>query len=52
MTDKTCETCQYNDSGLCDRTGRFVDDKDTCSKHTPDWRDAVLRTYLDRKLGE
>ena len=26
----TCETCIWNDDGLCDRLGRFVDPDDKC----------------------
>lgn len=32
--DKSCNTCQYNDCGLCDRKGILVEDDDTCDK----WR--------------
>ena len=28
--EKTCETCIYNDCGLCDRVGKLVEDDDTC----------------------
>ena len=27
---KECGTCAWNDDGLCDRIGKFVDDDDTC----------------------
>lgn len=30
--DKYCAGCSWNDDGLCDRTGIFVDDEDTCQK--------------------
>lgn len=28
--EKTCKTCMENDCGLCDRTGRLVEDDDQC----------------------
>ena len=28
----TCETCVWNDDGLCDRLGYFVDPDDRCSE--------------------
>ena len=46
MTDKTCKTCIHNEDGFCDHIGVFVEDDDTCNDYTPDWRDAVLRTFL------
>ena len=46
MTDKICKTCLDNDNGICDRLGVLVEDDDTCDKYRPDWRDAVLRTFL------
>ena len=30
--EKTCKTCKENDCGLCDRTGRLVEDDDQCEK--------------------
>lgn len=32
--EKTCKTCKENDCGLCDRTGRLVEDDDQCEKWT------------------
>ena len=46
---KTCKTCKDNDCGICDRTGLEVEDKDTCSKHKPDWREAMIRSFLRRR---
>ena len=28
--DKYCSNCSWNDDGLCDRVGIFVDDEDQC----------------------
>jgi hypothetical protein len=28
--EKTCKSCRENDCGLCDRTGRLVEDDDKC----------------------
>ena len=30
--EKTCKSCRENDCGLCDRTGRLVEDDDKCEK--------------------
>lgn len=30
--EKTCKSCRENDNGLCDRTGRLVEDDDQCEK--------------------
>lgn len=47
MPNKTCETCQYNDCGLCDRIGRLVEDDDTCDKWRGEsWQEAMMRTFL------
>lgn len=32
--EKTCKTCKENDCGLCDHTGRLVEDDDQCEKWT------------------
>jgi hypothetical protein len=31
----TCETCVWNDDGLCDRLGYFVDPDDRCTEWEP-----------------
>lgn len=31
--EKTCKSCRENDCGLCDRTGRLVEDDDQCEKN-------------------
>lgn len=39
--EKTCKTCMENDCGLCDRTGRLVEDDDQCEKwvsNQPEWK--------------
>lgn len=47
MNEKTCKTCLENDSGLCDRLGKLVEDDDHCELHkTENWKDAVMRTFL------
>ena len=46
---KTCKTCKENDCGLCDRTGRLVEDDDQCEKWTDnqtDWRTRMMQTFL------
>ena len=30
--DKCCGNCDWNDDGLCDRVGLFVEDDDQCQK--------------------
>lgn len=54
--EKTCKTCMENDCGLCDRTGRLVEDDDQCEKWTgkqTDWRTRMMQTFLaDIKEGE
>lgn len=43
--EKTCKTCMENDCGLCDRTGRLVEDDDQCEKWTgkqTDWRTRMM----------
>ena len=45
--EKTCKTCKENDCGLCDRTGRLVEDDDQCEKWTgkqTDWRTRMMQT--------
>ncbi len=47
--EKTCKTCKENDRGLCDRTGRLVEDDDQCEKWTgkqTDWRTRMMQTFL------
>lgn len=47
--EKTCKTCMENDCGLCDRTGRMVEDDDQCEKWTgkqTDWRTRMMQTFL------
>lgn len=47
--EKTCKTCMENDCGLCDRTGRLVEDDDQCEKWTgkqTDWRTRMMQTFL------
>lgn len=55
MTKKNCKTCRDNDCGLCNRTGRFVKDTDSCEKHRdknePTWQEAFMRTFLAGHLG-
>lgn len=44
-----CKTCMENDCGLCDRTGRLVEDDDQCEKWTgkqTDWRTRMMQTFL------
>lgn len=44
--EKTCKTCKENDCGLCDRTGRLVEDDDQCEKWTgnqTDWRTRMMQ---------
>ena len=47
---KTCETCKENDCGLCDRTGRLVEDDDQCEKwkgkEIPEWKARMMNTFL------
>ena len=53
--EKTCKTCMENDCGLCDRTGRLVEDDDQCEKWTgkqTDWRTRMMQTFPDIKEGE
>lgn len=54
--EKTCKTCMENDCGLCDRTGRLVEDDDQCEKWTgkqTDWRTRMMQTFLaGHKEGE
>lgn len=47
--EKTCKTCKENDCGLCDRTGRLVEDDDQCEKWTGNKQD-VGRKENDSKL--
>ena len=52
---KTCKTCINNDDGLCDRRGILVEDKDSCEKHSEDWKEAMLRIlapYLEERRCE
>ena len=44
-----CESCAWNDDGLCDRLGLFVDDDDSCKFYRPDGKEiqVVLRTVDD-----
>ena len=47
--EKTCKTCKENDCGLCDRTGRLVEDDDQCEKwvsNQTDWRTRMMQTFL------
>ena len=47
--EKTCKSCRENDCGLCDRTGRLVEDDDQCEKWTgkqTDWRTRMMQTFL------
>lgn len=47
--EKTCKTCKENDYGLCDRTGRLVEDDDQCEKwasNQTDWRTRMMQTFL------
>lgn len=47
--EKTCKTCKENDCGLCDRTGRLVEDDDQCEKWTDnqtDWTTRMMQTFL------
>ena len=46
MNNKTCATCVDYDNGLCDRTGRLVDEDDSCDQHRETWRDAMMRQFL------
>lgn len=43
---KTCDTCADNDDGLCDRTGRLVEDDDTCEMCREQWQEALMRQFL------
>ena len=49
--NKTCKTCKDNDNGLCDRTGRLIDDDDHCDSWHCNWRDAMMKTFLGRPGG-
>lgn len=47
--EKTCKSCRENDCGLCDHTGRLVEDDDQCEKWTgkqTDWRTRMMQTFL------
>lgn len=47
--EKTCKTCIENDCGLCDRTGRLVEDDDQCEKwvsNQPEWKTKMMQTFL------
>lgn len=47
--EQICKTCKENDNGLCDRTGRLVEDDDQCEKWTgnqTDWRTRMMQTFL------
>lgn len=48
--EKTCKTCMENDGGLCDRTGRLVEDDDKCekwkNKNLPEWKSRMMNTFL------
>lgn len=47
--EKTCKTCIENDCGLCDRTGRLVEDDDQCEKwvsNRPEWKTKMMQTFL------
>jgi hypothetical protein len=38
-----------NDCGLCDRTGRLVEDDDQCEKwvsNQPEWKAKMMQTFL------
>lgn len=52
--EKTCKSCRENDCGLCDRTGRLVEDDDQCEKWTgkqTDWRTRMMQTFLAGHQG-
>jgi hypothetical protein len=52
--EKTCKSCRENDCGLCDRTGRLVEDNDKCEKWTgnqTDWRTRMMQTFLAGHQG-
>lgn len=47
--EKTCKTCKENDCGLCNHTGRLVEDDDQCEKwvsNQTDWRTRMMQTFL------
>lgn len=48
--EKTCKSCRENDNGLCDRTGRLVEDDDQCEKwkgkEIPEWKARMMNTFL------
>lgn len=52
--EKTCKTCMENDCGLCDRTGRLVEDDDQCEKwvsNQPEWKTKMMQTFLAGHQG-
>jgi hypothetical protein len=52
--EKTCKTCIENDCGLCDRTGRLVEDDDQCEKwvsNQPEWKTKMMQTFLAGHYG-
>lgn len=48
--EQICKTCKENDNGLCDRTGRLVEDDDQCEKwkdkEIPEWKARMMNTFL------
>lgn len=48
--EKACKSCRENDNGLCDRTGRLVEDDDQCEKwkgkEIPEWKARMMNTFL------
>lgn len=45
--EKTCKSCRENDCGLCDRTGRLVEDDDQCEKWTGNQTDCQKQQLDD-----
>lgn len=46
MEDRTCETCTYNEDGLCDKKGTLVEDEDSCEKHKNRINDLMFYKFL------
>lgn len=50
MADKTCKTCIENDNGLCDRKGIWIEEDDTCEKHTASWKETMMEKFIRKSM--
>lgn len=51
MENKTCKTCKDNDNGLCDRTGKLIDDDDHCGvRHTRSKVEMKIVHNIDKEI--